>query len=242
MQAARGASLSPGSGDREPSGTEPHPGDDVPSGARPTRRPRRLWALFAVVALALYAVDLTTKELALEHLEGRGRVPLVGDVLGLRLAFNPGAAFSLGTDFTVVITVVAIVATVAVLVVSRRIGSPLWAVALGVLLAGITGNLTDRLFRDPAPFHGHVVDMIELPSWPIFNVADMCINVAAVLIVVQAFRGVRVDGRRDAEADAVGGAGAETDADAEVDARIESDTRLDADARTEADEPRDGRA
>lgn len=191
MQAARGASLSPGSGDREPSG----PAD--PAEATRSRRPSRWWLLFAGVALVLYAVDLTTKELALEHLEGRGRVPLVGDLLGLRLAFNPGAAFSLGTDFTVVITCVAIVATVVVLVVSRRVRSPLWAVALGILLAGITGNLTDRLFRAPEPFHGHVVDMIELPNWPIFNVADMCINVAAALIVVQAFRGVRLDGSRD---------------------------------------------
>lgn len=159
-----------------------------------------MWPVFAVVALAAYLVDLTTKQLALTHLQeadgSRPRVDLVGDLLGLQLAFNPGAAFSLGEDFTVVISCVALVATVAVLAVSVRLRSPLWAVALGILLAGITGNLTDRLFRDPAPFHGHVVDMIELPNFPIFNVADMCINIAAVLIVVQAFRGVRVDGSR----------------------------------------------
>ncbi|MDR6176644.1 signal peptidase II [Nocardioides zeae] len=159
-----------------------------------------MWPVFAVVALAAYLVDLTTKQLALTHLQeadgSRPRVDLVGDLLGLQLAFNPGAAFSLGEDFTVVISCVAIVATVAVLAVSVRLRSPLWAVALGILLAGITGNLTDRLFRDPGPFHGHVVDMVELPNFPIFNVADMCINIAAVLIVVQAFRGVRVDGSR----------------------------------------------
>lgn len=159
-----------------------------------------MWPVFAVVALAAYLVDLTTKQLALTHLQeadgSRPRLDLVGDLLGLQLAFNPGAAFSLGEDFTVVISCVALAATVAVLAVSLRLRSPLWAVALGILLAGITGNLTDRLFRDPAPFHGHVVDMIELPNFPIFNVADMCINIAAVLIVVQAFRGVRVDGSR----------------------------------------------
>ena len=43
---------------------------------------------------------------------------------------------------------------------------------------------------------GHVIDFLMLPSWPVFNVADMCINVAAVLILVQAFRGVRLDGSR----------------------------------------------
>lgn len=201
MQAARGTSLSSGSGDHE---SRPGP-DDTSSGGTVRRSRRRVWPVFAAVALAAYLIDITTKQLALTHLQeadgSRPRVDLVGDLLGLQLAFNPGAAFSLGEDFTVVISCVAIVATVVVLVVSARLRSPLWAVALGILLAGITGNLTDRLFRDPAPFHGHVVDMIELPNFPIFNVADMCINIAAVLIVVQAFRGVRVDGSRIEEAE-----------------------------------------
>ena len=60
----------------------------------------------------------------------------------------------------------------------------------------MAGNLTDRLFREPGPMRGHVVDFLRFPHWPIFNVADMCINVAAVLIVVQALRGIGVDGRR----------------------------------------------
>ena len=62
----------------------------------------------------------------------------------------------------------------------RHVG---WAVAEGFLLAGVTGNLADRLFREPGPFHGHVVDFIQLPSFAIFNVADMFITAAAVLIV-----------------------------------------------------------
>jgi signal peptidase II len=71
-----------------------------------------------------------------------------------------------------------------------------WACALGLLLAGIVGNLIDRVFREPGPFRGHVIDFIALPHWPVFNVADMCINVAAVLILVLAVRGVRLDGGR----------------------------------------------
>jgi len=86
-----------------------------------------------------------------------------------------------------------------VLWVSRRLGSTLWAVALGLLLAGVAGNLTDRLFREPGPMRGHVVDFLRLPHWPIFNVADVCINIAAVLIVVQALRGIGVNGRRATE-------------------------------------------
>ena len=66
------------------------------------------------------------------------------------------------------------------------------------LPAGVTGNLVDRMFREPSPFRGHVVDFLMVPHWPVFNVADICINAAAGLILLQAFRGVRIDGSRDA--------------------------------------------
>lgn len=151
---------------------------------------------FALVALVLYAADQVTKHLAVEHLTGEPDKPLVGDLLQLHLTRNPGAAFSTGTAFTEVLTGVAIVAVGVVLWLSRRLGSTAWAVALGLLLAGVAGNLTDRMLREPGPFRGHVVDFLMLPRWPIFNVADMCINVAAGLILVQAFRGVRMDGSR----------------------------------------------
>jgi signal peptidase II len=109
---------------------------------------------------------------------------------------NPGAAFSTGTEFTVLLSLVAIVAVFVVLWFSRRLGNVVWAVALGLLLAGIAGNLTDRLLREPGPLRGHVVDMFAVPHWPVFNVADICINVAAGLILLQAFRNVRLDGTR----------------------------------------------
>jgi signal peptidase II len=83
-----------------------------------------------------------------------------------------------------------------VLWLSRRLGNLVWAIALGFLLAGVAGNLTDRMFREPGPFRGHVIDFLMLPNWPVFNVADMCINVAAGLILIQAFRGIRLDGTR----------------------------------------------
>ncbi len=162
----------------------------------PTTR-RRL--VFASVALTAYAVDQVSKLLAVDRLEGRPDVRVIGDVLQLHLAYNPGAAFSTGTGLTPLITVVAIVASLAVLHYARRIGSTTWAVALGLLLAGITGNLTDRLLRDPGPMRGHVVDFLKLPNWPIFNTADIWINIAAGLIVLQAVRGIGLDGRRDAD-------------------------------------------
>jgi signal peptidase II len=144
----------------------------------------------------LYAVDLVTKVVAVEELEGRPDVQVLGEVLQLNLVRNPGAAFSTGTEFTVGLSVLAIVAVVVVLVLAFRVRSLLWAVALGALLAGVGGNLTDRLLRAPGPLRGHVIDFLMLPNWPVFNVADICINVAAGLILVQAFRGVRLDGSR----------------------------------------------
>jgi len=183
MQEARRTPLSlPGSG-------------TAPQGSAPTSSRRRVvTAAFAGVALCLYAVDQVTKILAVEHLTGEPDRALIGDVLQLHLTRNPGAAFSTGTAYTEVFTVIAIAAVLVVLFLARRLGSMLWAVALGILLAGVAGNLTDRLLRAPGPLRGHVVDFLMLPNWPVFNVADMCINAAAGLILIQAFRGVRLNG------------------------------------------------
>lgn len=176
-------------------GTSIAAGDSTPRGARHSRR--RSWTVFAAVALVLYAVDVGTKVLAARELADRPDVRVVGDLLKLHLTRNPGAAFSTGTQYTVVLTCVAIAAVVVVLWLSRRLGSTGWAVGLGLLLAGVAGNLTDRMLREPGPFRGHVIDFLMLPHWPVFNVADMCINAAAVVIVVQAFRGIRMDGTRE---------------------------------------------
>lgn len=179
MQAARGTAIA-----REPG--------DQPS----TLSAGRAWLLLGTVAVVLYAVDVVTKILAVERLDGRPDVPLVGDVLVLNLVRNPGAAFSTGTQYTVVLSCLAIVAVLVVLYLSVRVRSRLWAVALGALLAGVSGNLTDRLLREPGPLRGYVIDFLMLPNWPVFNIADVCINVAAALILVQAFRGIRLDGTR----------------------------------------------
>ncbi len=183
MQAARGTSLS-------------HSDLTV----RPNRRgPRRRQLLvFAGVAALGYVADLATKQLALSRLDPGDLVPLVGDWFGLLLTSNSGAAFSLGTSYTLVLTCVAVVAAVVTVTVAvRRLASTGWALGLGFLLAGILGNLTDRVFREPEAFRGHVIDFLRFPNFPIFNVADVWINIAAGLIILQALRGVRVDGTRD---------------------------------------------
>ena len=197
MQAARGTPVDP---EHQP---EDPPGEVPAASPRPARR--RLLAAFALVALVGYAADLLTKILAVDRLSDRPDVPLLGDLLVLHLTRNPGAAFSTGTEFTAVLSGIAVVALVVVVWLSRRLGSTAWAWALGLLLAGIAGNLTDRLFRSPGPFRGEVVDFLMLPNWPVFNIADICINLGAGLVLVQAFRGVHIDGSRESEAAPRGG-------------------------------------
>jgi len=182
MQAARGTSLS--HDDSSLNDTQ-----SVPSRAQARAL---LFGVFAV----LYAVDQITKWLAVDRLTGQPDKQLVGDLLKLHLTRNAGAAFSTGTGYTALFTVLAVAAAVFVLWLSLRVRSAWWAVAFGLLLAGICGNLTDRLLRSPGVLRGHVVDFLQLPHWPIFNVADICINVAAAMILIQAFRGIRLDGTR----------------------------------------------
>lgn len=150
---------------------------------------------FAVALLALI-LDVVSKQVAVRELSGRAPVEVVGDLLQLRLVRNAGAAFSAGASLTPLISVVAVVATLVVAFYAVRVRHRGWAVALGLLLAGVSGNLVDRLFRAPGPFRGHVVDFFALPNWPVFNVADICIDVAGALFVILLLRGVRLDGGR----------------------------------------------
>ena len=148
------------------------------------RRGVRLVALAYSLGVVGVIADQATKTLALASLDPQNPPVLLGGLLTLQLTWNPGAAFSMGEGFTVVL---AIIATVAFLVVAGRLIPRVrhagWAVAEGFLLAGIVGNLIDRIFRQPGPFRGHVVDFLQLPNFALFNVADMFITAAAVLIV-----------------------------------------------------------
>lgn len=176
--------------------------DDRPGTApapTPATRRRRLVGVLALLAALVLLADQLTKALAVRYLDENAPVPVVGEILQLRLVFNPGAAFSIGTGMTWLLTIVAVVVVVVVAHVARGLGSRGWAVALGLLVGGALGNLVDRLTRPPGFARGHVVDFLELPRWPVFNLADSAISVAAVLIVVLALRGIGVDGRREGQ-------------------------------------------
>jgi signal peptidase II len=170
---------------------------DDPSQAPPPARRRRLFVLLVVVAVLAYASDQLTKLIALNVLADGQPRPFIGDVIRFRLIGNPGAALSLGAGNTWVMTVIAVAVLIAIVYVSKDLGSRAWALALGLLLGSALGNLTDRFVRPPGGGEGHVVDFLDYNGWFIGNVADIWIVGAAGLIVVLAVVGIGVDGRRE---------------------------------------------
>jgi signal peptidase II len=156
----------------------------------------------ALAAVVVLAADIVSKALVVARLSHRGPVHVIGDVLELTVTRNSGAAFGVGAGATVGFTAVAVVVVIVIARTARRLGSRGWALALGLLLGGALGNLVDRLFRSPAPFRGHVVDWIQLPHWPVFNLADSAIVVGGILAVLLSMAGVEIDGTRHRAADA----------------------------------------
>jgi signal peptidase II len=131
------------------------------------------------VAAVVVVVDQVTKALALEHL-GPGRTHVLGP-FGFALGYNTGSAFSLFTGHAVWLGLLVVVLVAVLAAVAWRAGSTLLAVALGLMIGGALGNLSDRLFRG---HHGAVVDFVTLTHWPTFNVADAAITAGAVLVVI----------------------------------------------------------
>jgi signal peptidase II len=149
------------------------------------------------IALTVLAADVISKSIVVATLSDRRPVRLLGGFLRLTETRNPGAAFSIGgPSTTVLFTAIAVGVIVFILRTSRQIRSTAWAIALGLLLGGATGNLTDRILRAPGPFRGYVVDWIQVPHWPVFNLADSSIVCGGVLAVILAMRNIRIDGSR----------------------------------------------
>ena len=180
------------------------PSSSVEQASAPAAR-RGLVAALLITAGVVLALDQLAKAWAVRTLGDGRSIEVVGELVQLRLFRNPGAAFSFATGSTWIFTVVATVASVVIIRASRRLGSALWALALGLLLGGALGNLVDRLFREPGFARGHVVDFVDLPRLFVFNLADASITAAAVLIALLSWRGVRVDGGRVTAAPAVAG-------------------------------------
>jgi len=173
MQATRGAAVA------------------APAGPRAPRRT----VLLLVTAATVLVMDVVSKVLIVATMKDESHPPVhvLGHVLRIVYTRNSGAAFSIGTGATVLFTAVAVAVVVVIIREARRLVSSSWALALGLLLGGALGNLVDRLLRAPGPLRGHVVDWIELPHWPVFNIADSAIVVGGALAVILAFRGVPLD-------------------------------------------------
>lgn len=196
--------------DPAPDVSSHRPADAVPPAPAPAGdeqqgrpRPRRgLVAWTVVLALAVLALDQLTKWWAESTLVlGDDTIPLVGDLLGLRLLYNPGAALSIATGMTWLLTIVVVAVVVVIVRMVSRIGSRAWVVALGLLLGGAVGNLLDRFFREPGFARGHVVDFIDYAGFFVGNVADVAIVGAAVMIAVLSVMGIGLDGRRQGRDD-----------------------------------------
>ncbi|MEU6236823.1 signal peptidase II [Kitasatospora sp. NPDC047058] len=154
---------------------------------------RRIGVLMAV-ALVAFMIDLGTKLLVVARLENHAAIKVVGDVVTFQVIRNSGAAFGMGQALTIVFTVIAASVIVVIWRIARRLYSLPWAIALGLLLGGALGNLTDRLFRAPAAFRGHVVDFISVQHFAVFNLADSAIVCGGILVVLLSFRGSNPDG------------------------------------------------
>jgi signal peptidase II len=138
------------------------------------------YGLLAAVALLVFCADQVTKAIVTRALGQGNVVVILGGAAQLEYARNTGAAFSLFRSGGGLFAVIAIVVSAGILVYYRSTaGGPfLVRLALGCILGGALGNLVDRVRL------GYVVDFIDFRWWPVFNVADSCIVVGVLLLVL----------------------------------------------------------
>jgi signal peptidase II len=206
LQTAGGATLSE---DTQPEAADgPGPDETAPkpqaAAAKPNRRRPGLTLAALLIAAFAVGLDQWTKFLAEANLDPREPVRILGGLVHLSLTWNSGAAFSLGTGYTWIFTIVASAVVVFLIVLSRKIAYPAWAVAIGLVLGGAAGNLVDRYFREPGFAHGHVVDFISVfkpygEAFPIFNIADsaLCCGVALIVLLELTGHGFSPESRRN---------------------------------------------
>ncbi len=161
---------------------------------------QRAWWIALIPMAIAYIADLWTKEAVLTNMTEGQRIPVLEPLLSWHFIRNPGAAFSIGTEYTWVFTIIQAVGLLIVLylIIVRARTTP-WLITLGCLGGGIAGNLTDRLFREPGFGIGHVVDFIALPNFAIFNIADSFIVVSIIVIVVLVMMGKTLDGHPETD-------------------------------------------
>ena len=155
---------------------------------------RRLNQVFVLgFASVVIFLDQLSKILVIENFKPGVLSPMFGDVIQFNLVYNDSAAFSMGFGFTPVFAAISALAALALLWFSRRMETKSWALLLGIALGGVSGNLIDRLTRDPGFGNGLVVDFIQIPfNFPVFNLADSAIVIVAVVTVIRVMRGEQI--------------------------------------------------
>ena len=144
-----------------------------------------------LLSFPLYALDQLTKGWVLRNVDPEGPRIIIQEFLALVFVTNNGAAFGSFKNnnlFFIALSAVALIVVTTLLL--RRHALDNWRdVSLALLLAGVLGNLTDRLA------HGHVIDFLlfdlHVPfahPWPAFNVADACICIAVVCFIIHSLR------------------------------------------------------
>lgn len=148
------------------------------------------WRTLLSVAWLIWILDLATKAWAVSQLANREPVKILGSFFQLTFIRNSGAAFSFASNATLFLSLFGIIVALGVIYCAPKITSKGWSVVLGLVLGGVLGNLMDRIFREPSFLRGHVIDWMQLPHWPIFNIADSAIVVAAGLAMILTARNI----------------------------------------------------
>jgi signal peptidase II len=141
--------------------------------------------VFGTAAIA-YLLDRCTKLWA-ERAFASGPVDVIPGVLTFRYVSNAGGAFSLGQSAPWFFAAATLAVSVLIVATAFRRRSVLTSVALGLILGGALGNLTDRAVRGSG-LSGHVVDFIDVHIWPVFNLADSAVVIGAILLAVSSLR------------------------------------------------------
>lgn len=198
--------------------------------AAPDRTPRpRLRAVLALAvaaALVVWLLDQATKLWVERTMELGETIPVIDGILQWHYILNPGAAFSLGEDFTWLFTAIMAAVSLGIAIYLPRVRSLPWALALGLVLGGALGNLTDRVLRWPGFPSGHVVDFIHVNRFAVFNIADSGVVVGVAAVALLILLGRDPDGIRSTGTGSTGSDGTEPVA---TDPRPDPDPDADAD-------------
>lgn len=164
-------------------------------------RAQRARRLFITIATATFALDLLTKNWAETSLQYREPIRVIGNFLKFTYATNPGAAFNFATNATLVLSSLKLCVAAFIIYYMTKSVDTRWAVSLAFLFGGVVGNLFDRATRAPGNWQGEVIDWIQLPHWPVFNIADSAIVCSGLFMTLLALKNIAptIDDRHQSE-------------------------------------------